>query len=92
MSAEVSFARSAARERVHEGEKSVPQAGWNQDGFAREQIRGLVRQVFFSSGEKPARQVVVSAMEPESDVKNICRLVGEALALETAGSIAVAGE
>ena len=35
---------------------------------------------------------MVSAVDPESDVKNICRLVGEALALETMASIAVAGE
>lgn len=92
MSAEVWFARNAARERVHEEEKSLPQTGWNQDNFAREQVRGLVRQVFLSSPEKQVRQVVVSAVDAESDVKNICRLVGEALALETMASIAVAGE
>ena len=92
MSAEVWFARNAVRERVCAEEKVVPQAGWNQDNFAREQVRGLVRQVFLSSVEKPVRQIVVSAADPESDVKNICRLVGEALALETMESIAVAGE
>lgn len=92
MSAEVWFARNAARERVCAEEKVVPQTGWNQDNFAREQVRGLVQQVFLSSAEKPVRQIVVSAVDPESDVRNICRLVGEALALETMASIAVAGE
>jgi hypothetical protein len=92
MSAEVWFARNAARERVHEEVKVAPQARWNQDNFAREQVRGLVRQVFLASVEKPVRQVVVSALDPQSDVRNICRLVGEALALETMASIAVAGE
>jgi hypothetical protein len=31
-------------------------------------------------------------MDPETDVKSICRQVGEALALETAGSVALVGE
>src|SRR5258707_12252019 len=94
MSAEVLFAGIGARESVHrEEERSVPRAtGWNPDNFAREQVRGLVRQVFLSNMERPVRQVVVSAVDPDSDVKNICRLVGEALALETTASIAVAGE
>jgi hypothetical protein len=93
MSAEVLFGGTAARESVRHQEKSVPLAtGWNPDHYAREQVRGLVRQVFLSSTERPVRQVVVSAVDPDSDVKNICRLVGEALALETTASIAVAGE
>jgi hypothetical protein len=92
MSAEVWFSRTAARETVCPEEKNISQAGWNQDNFAREQMRGLVRQVFLSNAERPVRQVVVSALDPESDVKNICRLVGEALVLETNASIAVVGE
>ena len=47
MSAEVSFARTAAREEEVRG-KGLPQTGWNQDNFAREQVRGRVRQVFLS--------------------------------------------
>ena len=70
--------------------------GWSPDGiqkkFAREQIGGLVRQVFSSSRNRPVRQVVLSAVEPETDVRSICRQVGEALALETLGAIAVVGE
>jgi hypothetical protein len=92
MSAEVWFARTAAQETVCPEAKSVPQAVWNQDNFAREQMRGLARQVFLSNAERPVRQVVVSAVDPESDVRNICRLVGEALARETNASIAVVGE
>jgi len=65
--------------------------GWNPENFAREQIQGLVRQVFFSRGPRPIRQVVFSAVETESDVRNVCRRVGEALALETAGNVAVVG-
>ena len=62
---------------------------WSPDSFAREQIRGLVRQVFFSNIARPVRQVVFSAVEADTDVGSICRLVGEALASETQAGIAV---
>jgi hypothetical protein len=68
-----------------------PSVRWNPENFAREQIRGLVRRIFFSS-TAPARHVVFSAVDAETDVRRICRRVGEALALEIAGSVAVAGE
>jgi hypothetical protein len=74
-------------------ERSVPEAeGWNPEDFAREQIRGLVRKVFFSNVERPVRQVVFSALDAETDVKSICRSVGEALAEETVSNVAVVGE
>jgi len=93
MSAGVLFARPTVREKVHSEEESIPEVGgWNPEDFAREQIRGLVRQVFFSNVERRVRQVVFSAMDPETDARSICRQVGEALALETAGSVAVVGE
>jgi hypothetical protein len=75
---------------VHGGLKRVE--GWNTEDFAREQIRGLVRRVFFSKVERPVRQVVFSPVEPETDVLNLCWRIGEALALETGESIAVVGE
>ena len=71
---------------------SKPTAGWNPQAFAREQIRGLVRRVFLSNLERLVRQVVFSAMEPETDVLNLCWRVGEALALETQQSIGLVGE
>jgi len=64
---------------------------WNPETFAREQIQGLVRQVFFSNAAQPVRQVVFSATEPQTDVRSICRRVGYALALETLGTVAVMG-
>jgi hypothetical protein len=69
------------------GEKAT----WNPEHFAREQIRGLVRQVFFSSRIPPVKQVVLSAAEPQIDVASICEKVGWALALETSASIAIVG-
>ncbi len=65
--------------------------GWNPENFAREQIRGLVRRVFFTGGVPLVRQVVFSAAEPNTDVADICDQVGRALALETRADIAIVG-
>jgi hypothetical protein len=64
---------------------------WNPEDFAREQIRGLVQRVFFASGSRPVRQVVFSAVEPNTDVADICTQVGQALALETRAHVAIVG-
>jgi hypothetical protein len=66
-------------------------AGWSPQDFAREQIRGLVRQVFSSQQEHRVRQVVFSAVDLETDVASVCLQVGKALALETRESIAIVG-
>jgi hypothetical protein len=62
---------------------------WDPNGFAREQVRGLVRQVFFSSITRQVRQVIFAAVESRTDVGNICRQVGQALASETQARVAV---
>jgi hypothetical protein len=79
-------------------ETALPQVGvfcetsdWNPEDFAREQIRGLVRRVFFTSGAPPVKQVVFSAAGPHTDVANICDEVGRALASETSAHIAIVG-
>lgn len=64
---------------------------WTPANFAREQIRGLVRQVFFSNASHPVRQVVFSGADSGTDIGSICRQVGEALASETQAGIAVVG-
>jgi hypothetical protein len=64
---------------------------WNPEDFGREQIRGLVRRVFFASGGQPVTQVVFSAADPHTEVAGICDQVGQALALETSAHIAVVG-
>jgi len=85
--------QTAARETVRPAIKTLaPIAGWNPENFAQEQIRALVRQVFFSRAAQPVRQIVFSSAEPDTEVRSICRRVGEALALEIAESIAVVGE
>jgi hypothetical protein len=65
--------------------------GWNPEDFAREQIRGLVRRVFFTSGAQPVKQVVFSATESNTDVTDLCDQVGRALALETPTDVAIVG-
>ena len=64
---------------------------WNPENFAREQIRGLVRQVFFANGVRPVKQVVFIAAGTHEDVADICDRVGQALALETSADVAVVG-
>jgi hypothetical protein len=65
------------------------QEEWSPERFAHEQIRGLVRQVFFSGAAQPVRQVVFSAIEAQTDVTYLCRLVGEALASQIRGSVVI---
>ena len=86
--------RSVARREhslVREG--SLPaRGGWNEQKFAEEQIRGLVRQVFFSSLKPPVKQVVFCAVEAETDTRNLCLWVGEVLARNSVGEVAVIEE
>ncbi|HEY3974685.1 MAG TPA: hypothetical protein VGM18_16900 [Candidatus Sulfotelmatobacter sp.] len=85
--------QASTRETVRPEVRSVFQPGyWNPEHFEREQIHGLVRQVFFSSAERIVRQVVFSAVDAETDVKSLCLQVGEALAVETAGTVAIVGD
>jgi hypothetical protein len=92
------FSRAAESERTIHTARTEPElvagrqrSGWTPQNFAREQIRGLVRQVFFSDPVRPVRQIVLSAIDPETNVRNICRKIGETLILETTGSVAVIG-
>ncbi len=61
---------------------------WNPDDFAREQIRALVRLVFFARG-RAVHRVVFSAAEPNLSVASICDQVARSLALETLASVAL---
>lgn len=61
---------------------------FSEEKFASEQIRGLVRQVFLS-GVLPARQVVFTSIQPEIGVQDVCRKVGQSLALETSKDVVI---
>ncbi len=71
-----------------ESEASRPRrhAAWDADAFAEEQIRGLVRQVFFPGWPQPAHQVVFSPVDPETDISGICMQVGLALSAQMVGA------
>ncbi len=85
MKAAVKAAVEAAEPAQTHGET----AKWSPENFAREQIHGLVRQVFFSSAAQQVRQVVFCPAGSGTDVGNICWQVAEALALDTSGNVAV---
>jgi hypothetical protein len=91
MSEELFESPEATRTAETISETANSQTGWNLENFAREQIQGLVRKVFLSKAAPPVRQVVFSAVEAETDVRSVCRRVGEALAAETAERVAVMG-
>jgi hypothetical protein len=98
MSAHAEVLRASELMGSRAQETTLPRVGfdretndWNPEDFAREQIRGLVQRVFFASGSRPVRQVVFSAVEPNTDVANLCVQVGQALALETRAHVAIVG-
>jgi hypothetical protein len=67
---------------------ALPQPGpWDPEHFAQEQIRGLVRQVFFAQ-LKPARQVVFCPLD-DKDIAGFCLRVGDALSAQSQGSVCV---
>jgi hypothetical protein len=66
-------------------------SGWKPDEFAREQVRGLVRRVFFGGQPSPIRQVVFCAAEAHIDVAPICDQVARALAQESTAQVALLG-
>jgi hypothetical protein len=76
---ESASARMAAR--------AIP--AWNSQKFGRDQIRGLVRQVFLQNVPQPIRQVAFSAAGPEIEIDDICLLVGKALTEEREGEVAI---
>ena len=78
------------REEVASRTGFIPKEnGWNPEEFARQQIRGLVRQVFFGNDSAGMKQVVFTAVEANTDVAGICERVGKALALETRAHVAI---
>lgn len=87
------LARQAVRTEQLIGERVHTQvAGWDVEEFERQQLRALVREVFFSGLNRAVRQVVLSPMEPETDVGDLCKQVGVILAGETAGDVACVDE
>jgi protein-tyrosine kinase len=71
---------------VSKRDEKSSDARWDPQAFGREQVRGLVRQVFFPGWPRPARQVVISGIDPTREVAQICMRVAKDLAAQTAGN------
>jgi hypothetical protein len=82
---------SSARDTRPQVETSCGESTWNTEDFSRQQIRGLVQRIFFTSGSRAIRQVVFSAVDPQLDVATICEQVARALAPETRSQVALVG-
>ena len=74
--------------QVAEFAAPVP-ASWDPQSFATEQINGLVRQVFLAPGPREARQVVFSAVDPDTDIGGLCLEVGHVLSEHIENSVCV---
>ncbi len=74
---------------VSERQAPLKSTAWDAGRFASQQIQKLVRQVFFPGWPKPARHVVVAAVDEDAEVAGICLNIGEALAQHVDGRIGV---
>lgn len=73
--------------RIEKSLTNSAPSGWSPEGFAAEQIRGLVQQVFFPSDSRACRQVVFSAVDAETEIGDLCLEVGRLLATHTHESV-----
>lgn len=96
MSANANVLRGSETIRSSTRECALPQVvapsatrHWDPEDFAREQIRSLVHRIFSASGDRPLRQVVFSAAEPNLNVGVICNEVARILAKEATGQVAL---
>jgi len=64
---------------------------FSPEQFEREQIRRMVRQVFFAAAGNAVHQVAFSAIDSQTDVDEICKRVGEEIADTTKSDVAVIG-
>lgn len=62
-------------------------APWDAESFSREQMRGLVRQVFFPGWPRPAHQVVVSTVDAGVEIASICSQMAETLSEQLHASV-----
>ncbi len=66
-----------------------PTARWSASEFEREQLRGLVRRVFFPGWPRPAKQVVFAGIEDGEDMAMTCLQVAQTLAAEVSATVAL---
>ncbi len=84
---------SAAQEQILERVAVEPTTvsaegtAWNQELFAEEQLRSLVRQIFFPGWSKSAKQVVFAAVDHRTSINQTCLRVAGALEAQATGTI-----
>ena len=86
------FAATAVRvpEKTEPKTAAVPgRPAWDVGRFAEEQIRRLVRQIFFPGWPRPAHHVAFAAVDESTDAGAICMTVGEILSVQAPGNICV---
>jgi hypothetical protein len=69
---------------------SVQALSWSLEAFAQEQIQGLVHHLFLPAGSNPARQVLFTPVDAETQIAGICLRVGAVLSEAASGTICVA--
>ncbi len=74
-------AKPAVREEELQERSRKHTGAWSEEAFAREQIRNLTRQVFYS-GREEVRHVVFGSVEIGVSVNDVCLRVGNALSFE----------
>lgn len=60
---------------------------WDEDEFARRQLAGIVRRVFFPGSDLASRQVAITAVDARSDTANLCARLALAMAEDVSGTI-----
>jgi hypothetical protein len=65
-------------DEVSQASTRAASSGWTPERFASEQIRGLVQRIFLSS-QPPCRQVVFSAVDPGTEIRELCLQVAQTL-------------
>lgn len=69
------------REVIHRG------LAFDSERFSRQQVLGLVRQVFLGGWPQPARQVVFCAVDEGTEIEGACGQVATALAREVSSDV-----
>jgi hypothetical protein len=80
-------------ERAPAEQQQLPRktVGWNLEAFAEEQLRSLVRHVFFPGWSRSAKQVVFAAVDQHTDTQHTCLQVAGVLEAQIPGAICIVG-
>ena len=69
--------------------EGAPFTQWNEERFEEEQLRSLVRQIFFPGWSKSARQVVFAAVDPRTRIRETCLQIANVLEEQSGGTVCI---